>query len=222
MSRIIVLTEGQAREIIEQVSTPDYGYHSGDLGKAESFVQYQLGNRDTGHYGTGTYFVGNKDNLKSGRYVDRPVVTHDFSGYNLLKPGSFDLGIRLHDALKYINNTAWLQAKREGSVDIKGLQKALWPLSVMLYSHMHRDEDYNYGPEDVRKFNNEIVVPRAIELLEEYSDFVKQQGGSVTKSDRNTISTELLKSFGIEGIDVRNVPDLDNTEFGSVIFDVRK
>ena len=81
--------------------TGDYGYHAGDLGKAESLQQQGLG-RDTGHFGTGTYFVGNKAaidgyNTRNGRPA--PVETVDFSKYNLFKPKNADDGFALHKFL---------------------------------------------------------------------------------------------------------------------------
>lgn len=215
MERTIVITESQLRRILE---SPDYGYHAGDLGKSEHFVNHQSGTRGTGHFGTGTYFVGDKGKLACAGYKDRPVEEIDTSGYNLLKIKSADSGFRLHDSLKYINNKAWRQAL-EDDIDMDALNKACWPLSVLLYSHIRKDEDY--GISDIRAFN-ETVVSKAVGLLEEYAGYVKANGGHVTSSDRNTISTELLKSFGIEGIDARGVPELDNTEFGSVVFDIRK
>ena len=36
-------------------------YHAGDLGKSENFfLGFMDSNRGTGHFGTGTYFVGDK------------------------------------------------------------------------------------------------------------------------------------------------------------------
>ena len=81
--------------------TGDYGYHAGDLGKAESLQQQGLG-RDTGHFGTGTYFVGNKaaiDGYNTRNGKPAPVETVDFSKYNLFKPKNADDGFALHKFL---------------------------------------------------------------------------------------------------------------------------
>lgn len=58
------------------------GYHAGDLGKAEPRSSMS-GGRDTSHFGTGTYFVGDKVKIEIGGYKDRPVETVDFGKYNL-------------------------------------------------------------------------------------------------------------------------------------------
>ena len=60
--------------------------------------------RGTGHFGTGTYFVG--ENLQGDfeRFgKDRPIHTVDFSKYNLFTPHPA-YGMDLHNALKAINS----------------------------------------------------------------------------------------------------------------------
>ena len=86
----------------------DYGYHAGDLGKSEQ-RERQTGGRNTGHFGTGTYFVGNPDKIKGyndNQYGKGEAPHHivDFSSYNLYKPSTNDYGYKLHDALANINN----------------------------------------------------------------------------------------------------------------------
>ena len=79
----------------------DYGYHAGDLGKSEYYGR-QSGGRNTGHFGTGTYFVGNPEKIKN--YNDRggesaPQHKVDFSKYHLYKPSNNDIAYDLHDTL---------------------------------------------------------------------------------------------------------------------------
>jgi len=65
----------------------NYGYHAGDLGKAESLFNMISGRRGTGHLGTGTYFVSSSDKIAaSDSYSKRPMNIVDFSGYNLYRP----------------------------------------------------------------------------------------------------------------------------------------
>lgn len=82
----------------------DVGYHYGDLGKAD--YRHQFGNRNTGGFGTGTYFVGKPINREEGRNSrsSRPEHVVDFSDYKLYKPLSNNQAYRLHDALLYFNN----------------------------------------------------------------------------------------------------------------------
>ena len=83
----------------------DVGYHAGDLGKAEALSQQGLG-RDTGHFGTGTYFVGNRVSLdgyntRNGKAA--PIETVNFAEYNLFKPKNAEEGFALHDFLRGVD-----------------------------------------------------------------------------------------------------------------------
>lgn len=81
------------------------GYHAGDLGKAEDYWAMMSGSRGTGHFGSGTYFVGNKEKITSDDYYGkRPQHAIDFSDYNLFTPKTNEQGYSLHDMLKGIND----------------------------------------------------------------------------------------------------------------------
>ena len=78
------------------------GYHAGDLGKAESFAEQGYG-RSTGHFGTGTYFVGNEDAINSGGFGKRPHQKVNFDKYNLYMIRDTDDGYKLHRDLNTID-----------------------------------------------------------------------------------------------------------------------
>ena len=84
----------------------DVGYHAGDLGKAESLFN-QSGGRSTGHFGTGTYFVGNQARIEgynSRNGKPAPTETADFSQYNLFKPKNYSDASALHEFMKDVDN----------------------------------------------------------------------------------------------------------------------
>ena len=79
------------------------GYHAGDLGKAE-FYHQQSGDRGTGHFGTGTYFVGDEAKISGNdTYGKRPHHAVEFDNYNLYKIKNDDDGFSLHRQLKVID-----------------------------------------------------------------------------------------------------------------------
>ena len=78
------------------------GYHAGDLGKSESLGQ-QSGGRDTGHFGTGTYFVGDEAQISDSTYGKRPHYTVDFDKYTLYNPKTSENAGKLHEFLKGVN-----------------------------------------------------------------------------------------------------------------------
>lgn len=91
----------------EMRETSNLGYHAGDLGKAESYGQFAYGKRDTGHFGTGTYFVGDPKQIEgynSRNGIPAPIEQVDFSKYNLFTPKDTEEAYDLHSALKMIND----------------------------------------------------------------------------------------------------------------------
>src|SRR5574344_861774 len=109
------------------------GYHAGDLGKSESRWQIMSGNRSTGHFGTGTYFVGNKEEINIEPYNKRPQHEIDFDKYNLYKPFNKGQAEKLHQFLKDLNyNIKYYEiAKNSSSV----IQQAQRKYSDLVYEY---------------------------------------------------------------------------------------
>ena len=104
------------------------GYHAGDLGKAESYHQ-QGYSRGTGHFGTGTYFVGDEAQINYGDYAKRPHHAVEFDNYNLYKIRNDKDGYALHDQLKVIDggfSQEFLDAAKEDKHRISELRRTAW------------------------------------------------------------------------------------------------
>ena len=100
---LLGLVNGEERKYIPLPAGTDAGYHAGDLGKAE-FLHQQGYSRDTGHFGTGTYFVGAKELIEDGStYANRPHHAVNFEDYNLYKIRNDDDGYKLHRSLRVID-----------------------------------------------------------------------------------------------------------------------
>ena len=97
-------TDLTKNNLSEDIESDDVGYHYGNLGKAD--YKHQFGDRNTGGFGTGTYFVGTPVSQRKdgGSYKNRPEHVVDFSKYNLFRPRNNEQAYRLHDALLAINN----------------------------------------------------------------------------------------------------------------------
>lgn len=102
--------------VTEMQRTENIGYHAGDLGKAD-YLNIMPG-RGTGHFGTGTYFVGNEKDIDIGSYKDRPRHTVSFEGYNLYKPKTAEEGIEFHSFLKNVNDMSLLDGYADVIDDI--------------------------------------------------------------------------------------------------------
>ena len=214
------LTEARVRKAVKSAirrlaesDEENVGWHAGDLGKAEAFAMMSGLNRDTGHFGTGTYFVGDPKKLDMLGYAHRPRQKVSFDGYNLVKIKDFELARMFHDALKYINNTALRDMVEKGSVNESELKKKCHIIATMLFSSQINNLS------EIVTYRNK-VYGKVIELLEEYSEAYKNNRDGMM--GRTTISTELLKSFGFQGVDTRGCPDMDNVTYGSVIYDLKE
>ena len=143
------------------------GYHAGDLGKAE-FLHQQGYSRDTGHFGTGTYFVGEEARISGdSNYGNRPHHAVDFSDYNLYKVSDTNDGYKLHEHLRVIDggiSQEWLDAAENHQVMLVSMVDA-YDLAE------ERFGDDKYSNEAMESAILELAEKHGIELLsrEEYS-----------------------------------------------------
>ena len=173
-------------------------YHLGDLGIASdtTFRRMDSG-RGTGHFGTGTYFLGKKSaatKASEGGYggrVGRPVANVNLEGLNLAKPSD---PYALHNALKLVNQMVYKNEKPDFSQERFNGSKALFNLNVELGISKH----------------SEAEIQKAIE--DTYNEFASGKNDGLRSP-----STVLMQKLGYDGIDVRGTK-LDNTDYGSVIY----
>ena len=183
----------KSNESIKTNNIDNKGYHWGDLGKGRDTYHWNMtsSRRSTGHFGTGTYFLGSKDgnvgSIKNGRQLHEV----DFSKYNLFKPKNENEAYILHEGLKalnYINNF--------NSDDFESLQ-------LMLEKHGITGQ----------KSYEAFVKARELYFSDEYQN-------ASYDSELDSISTYFMKELGFNGIDVRGIEGFDNGTYGSVIYDL--
>ena len=201
-------TLGENAEGTTTTQETNVGYHAGDLGKGETLLEMDSG-RGTGHYGTGTYFVGSKESLEGTGVSDRPVREVSFDDYNLYKPEDKAEGFMLHDFLRDINRYAF-----QGEF---ATEEMPWKES--------RRKPYQ---DDLLEVKNELFPDISdkefLNQLEGLKQYVRANESLSIEERRqlDTPSTRFMKSLGYEGIDVRGIEGLDNTQYGSVIYDVKQ
>lgn len=285
-------------------SDGNYGYHAGDLGKAEAYAN-QSYSRGTGHFGTGTYFVGDIEKIKNYNKrngVESPKEIVDFSKYNLYNPRTYNDGMRLHEALKVLdgniikkdwiaraandnytlyNGYGYLDLLREkygevydddlgftvmnpeahegtnyvdtmkeyaDSIGAKYDSFEEWKNNLDEYdAELYSEDDtFEYNYEDYLKdvikdyadeqnkmyhkfyeayndlhwtaaYNKDIN--KALMETADYVESIKNRQGSWSTAD--SVATKFMKALGYEGVDVRGIDGLDNTAYGSVIYDLK-
>lgn len=207
-------------------------YHYGDLsygGKADS--RGIMGNRGTGHFGTGFYALGWYNPEEVGKqYSNRGHWEIDFSKYNVFKPQNVQQAYDLHYALKLVNRLADRDIDKLLSLDKQFDRDQL----------LNKLDDYEYD------FDNNGILMFMQELSPEWCEFKKfeiedavEQGkwGALEKIAKELIETlidnqesldtaayELHKIFPQENIDVirasiiNAIRDETNVDSASTVF----
>lgn len=190
------------------------GYHAGDLGKAESLAS-QSGGRSTGHFGTGTYFVGNKEQLKNYNKRDgkgAPVEEVDFDNYNLYKPADTKAAYALHDFLKGINE--YCGSYGFGTLDQDGIKDIMSQADDLLYEMQE-----NGGSDaDARAFLEEVSGKDFSEdsrddIEEALYNFTNDRSDEISRLEKvaefNETIPEMSKTLGIDEEDlIKKVADI--------------
>ena len=204
-------------EIPDTYQADNFGYHAGNLGKAET-IQSLESTRSTGHFGTGTYFFGSKESPGFEGYAERrPVYRIDLSDYNLFRPDNSRTARELHDFLKEINRVVL------GSKGLDDISTPLWMVredditpSINTDSWVLRQIAKNTGMDtiDYHWFRNKLT-----EMRDDYRE--EFQKASPWREPIETPATRFMKELGWEGIDVRGIDEVDNSRYGSVVYDFK-
>ena len=204
------------------------GYHAGDLGKAESLAS-QSGGRSTGHFGTGTYFVGNKEALKNYNKRDdkeAPMETVDFSNYHLYKPKDTKAAYALHDFLKGINE--YCGSYGFGTLDQDGIKDIMSQADDLLYEMQE-----NGGSDaDARAFLEEVSGKDFSEdsrddIEEALYNFTNDRSQEINRLEKvaefNETIPEMSKALGIDEEDlIKKVADIKGELEGVQGFEARR
>jgi hypothetical protein len=177
------------------------GYRSGDLiKKAETKDKFEGSDRSTGHFGTGFYFFGTKN--QADQYGERATSTIDLDGYNLAK-GT----IELHDLLKDINNNSIGKNKNIDKLKSR-IENLLNYLGKSEVTKLSRD----YSELEFKSYvQSEINQKNKIESII----------NEINNNNVDSPSTVVMKSLGFDGVDSRGT-DLDNAQYGSVVYSIKQ
>ena len=192
-----------SNEDIRYSDRDDVGYHAGDLGKAESLGSQGYG-RDTGHFGRGTYFVGNKELVKDYNRrdgVSAPQHAVDFSNYNLYKIKNDKDGYDLHRQLQVIDgglNAAWVKAAKDDKFFLyRGTEFYKIAEEKFGEENKYTDEALIYGLTELAK-KADIEIPTK-------EQFSKESGYDLTDKYFDSAYQDHLKSVVSEQIeDIQN------------------
>ena len=187
IANLLGLVNGDAKKYIPLPATADVGYHAGDLGKAE-FLHQQGYGRDTGHFGTGTYFVGDKAKIEEAEtYAPRPHHAVDFKDYNLYKIRNDKDGYDLHRSLRVIDggfSKEFLDAAVADKFSVSDLRHKAHELTKS-YDTQEWDEELemylsrDYIGSSIRAYT-EVARDNGVEV-QSYDAWLAEQGEDVPK-----------------------------------------
>ena len=207
---------------LNENNKPDYGYRSGSLNiKAENLYRMDS-NRGTGHFGTGFYFFGTKEQAEE--YDERNVTTVDFSKYNLLKVKNFDFGKKLHDALKSFNNGVidlYLPFKVIDKISksdiMKSLDKYKKDYSFVELGYIIDDEDllndtFASGGNNILKEKfiekAEINIELATDIYNIYTELYSKKYKELYEEEKNKLLKNLRQAITINKVDSDKIVDI--------------
>lgn len=187
------VTGGWGVRVVDPVPGPNVGIHAraqSGFGNSETLTHFRTATRDTGHFGTGTYFVSDASKLRAGSYAQRDLVGIDLTGKNLYRPVDERFAVKTHDALREVNDLAASKvALRTDTIGDLQLQALLTDLPPGI------------TPAELRA----IIMETRRDLAA--GNFAAE-----------TASTRVMRKLGYDGIDVRHIDALDNTRYGSVLY----
>ena len=203
---------GPEGDIVSYSNRDNLGYHAGDLGKAEH-LNIQGRYRGTGHFGTGTYFVGEEEKVtKDSHYGKRPQHAVDFTDYNLYRIRSDRNGYQLHNALRIIDGgikREWIRPAMDNQFNV------INPTGYYDLVRGKYGEDWFRG-DNMLNAMLEYAADNGIEIdtLDEYK---AGEGKGLDDSDLKDYYEEYVKDALKEGIGKVND---EYREFSSMLFDL--
>jgi hypothetical protein len=182
---------------------PDVAWHAGDLGYAGQDILGSMAGRGTGHFGSGVYFVSKQfkpskptSMLRGFTMGDRPQNKADFRGKNMFTPRDYEQGITLHDGLKFVD-----KLESYDDIDKDTFNEAVHKLFMAL-------------PNKSRETIEKIIREEQSKAREIIKSFSNGRPHGYVKS----LATMVMERLGYDGVDVRHIPRLDTSEYGSVVY----
>lgn len=206
-----VIKESKLRQIIKEaikhvLNEEEWNYHYGKNHDGSPYVsdnKYNMMGRDTGHFGSGTYFSTYKDkgyNNPNDKYSDNSTPEFIQIDNNLYR-----VDIDLYKNLYRVYNT------KHGQVLFALLKSLNGMYYNVKYGNFNNSEAYQVALRNADALRLKIPsYNKLIRMMQEHEKSDKKQ----------SFSTIFMEYNGYNGVNVSNVPGFDNTTHGSVIYNL--
>jgi len=192
---ITEITKATGGEVNVPTTRQQKVFRAGDLvDKAETIYKFD-GPRSTGHFGTGFYFFGKKEDAqkyakRTGTDTTSRIVSEvDLDGYNLA-PAS----IALHKALKNIND------------------------EYSSFEFLKRNLNSEVRSYEIEKVARTLGIDLPSDLSSKYAEDITKKLRS--SNNKESASTIVMKELGFDGVDATGT-ELDNSTYGTVVYDIK-
>lgn len=194
---------GIINEVLNEVN---YNYHLTNKEIKGNGIPYASDNknniigRETGHFGSGTYFASYKDKDfdKYGKNISEP-------NFIRIKDGIYRVDMDFYKNLYRVNS------KQEGDL----LYTTLRCLNDIYNNIVNK----NYDNADLyQKIHNNISYLELENIS--YRDIINMLKRYISKGSIQSFSTYFMEQNGYNGVNVSGIPGYDNTTHGSVIYNL--
>lgn len=198
------------RESVKQIlSETEWNFHYGKNHNGQPYFsdnKYNMRGRDTGHFGSGTYFSTFSDKINNNPnelyvnsnstpefvQVGNGIYRVDMSFYkNLYRIKTTKQGYVLFTLLKFLNNI----------------------YNNVTYKDFNNSQLYQKAERNASALN--LKMPP-------YRDLMRMMLNHHQSNNMQSFSTVYMEYNGYNGVNVSNIPEFDNTLHGSVIYDLSK
>ena len=171
----------------------DVGYTAGDLGKSRGDGYWNMKGRGTGHFGTGTYFVGDKALISDSHYGKRPVERADFAQYNLFRPRDADQGYELHEELKKINDN--IERLPDAMIDFDEYWRAKRDAEDAMYDAAEDPSKRQIVLDYIRKYLGQYAVDELQYAAQKLYDDIHFEATEETRQAMRKETEDFRKQF---------------------------
>lgn len=183
------------------INEHNWNYHYGSSHDGRPYIsdnKYMMFGRDTGHFGSGTYF---------STYKDRNLDIEGDPRFICIKNGLYRVDFDIYKNLYRVHNT------QEGKI----LYTLLRHINGMYNTVNNGDYDVSHLYQVIERNSNALHLecPKyrvLIRMMLEYHQSDKLQ----------SFSTYFMEYNGYNGVNVSGINEFDNTTHGSVIYDLSK
>ena len=199
--------------LTKNLNESEWNYHFSKLDKEHTLEPYvsdnklQMAGRETGHFGSGTYFSTFPEKGLNGKYKDNQTPNFIKVGENTYRV-DFDL----------YKNLYRVKSKKQGDI----LYTMCYSLNRMYNNIAYRGEFKKKDAKYDNAYLYQIIKANADALNLKCPSYYELTRMAQNHKGEQSFSTLFMEYNGYNGVNVSGIDYYDNTKHGSVIYDLSK